>query len=88
MAESATFIIAVAGVLLWFNYTSLSKFWRIVFLIPVIAFTCFGPSDIYPRAMRHLIVEEWQLKVFPCILVWVVCLGELLISRKQAVTEN
>ncbi len=82
MAESATFIIAVAGVFIWLFYSNLPKAWRIGFLIPVIAFTCFGPSDIYPKEMRHLIVEELQLKVFPCILIWCICLGELLLSSK------
>lgn len=77
MAESATYVIAVTGVLLWFFYSGLSKSLRLVLLIPVIVFTCFGPSDIFPRELRQQIVADWQLKVFPCILVWGVCLLEL-----------
>ena len=78
MAESATFIIAVAGILLWYFSFSERKSWHIALLVPVILFTCLGPSDVYPKAWRLLIVETWQLKVFPCILVWVVCLLQLL----------
>lgn len=70
MAESATFVIAVTGVLVWFFYSGLPKGIKIGLLIPVIVFTCFGPSDIFPKELRHKIVEDWQLKVFPCILVW------------------
>lgn len=81
MAESATFIIAVCGVMLWFFYCGLPKWWRIAFLLPVMLFTCFGPSDIYPPEWRHKIVVEWQLKVFPCILVWSLCIGELVINN-------
>lgn len=77
MAESATFVIAVAGVMVWFFYTTLPKPVKLGFLLPVILFTCFGPSDIYPKPWRQLIVEDWQLKVFPCILIWVLCLWEL-----------
>jgi hypothetical protein len=82
MAESATYIIAVAGVLIWFFNSEIPKWWRIAILLPVILFTCFGPSDIYPPAIRHKIVEDWQLKAFPCILVWCVCLGELMQRMK------
>ena len=82
MAESATFIIAVAGVFLWYFTVSERNYWQIVVLIPVLLFTCLGPSDIYPKAWRMLIVETWQLKVFPCMVVWVICLGQLLRFRK------
>lgn len=80
MAESATFIIAVAGVFLWYFTIAERKYWHIAVLIPVMLFTCLGPSDIYPKAWRMLIVETWQLKVFPCMLVWVICLGQLMIQ--------
>jgi len=80
MAESATFIIAVAGVLLWYFSQESRYKWQIVLLLPVILFTCFGPSDIYPKAWRSIIVEDWQLKVFPCIVIWCVCMGQLVLS--------
>lgn len=83
MAESATFIIAVAGVFLWYFTFPERKFWHIAVLVPVMLFTCLGPSDIYPKAWRLLIVETWQLKVFPCILVWAICLFQLVRLRKH-----
>jgi len=78
MAESATFIIAVAGVFLWYFSVPERKPWQIALLVLVMLFTCLGPSDIYPKALRILIVENWQLKVFPCILVWSICIFQLL----------
>lgn len=78
MAESATFIIAVAGVLLWYFALPERKAWHIALLVPVMLFTCLGPSDIYPKAWRMLIVETWQLKVFPCILIWAICMFRLM----------
>lgn len=78
MAESATFVIAVAGVMMWFYYSDQNKWYKLALLIPVMAFTCFGPSDIYPPALREKIVITWQLKVFPCILVWGITVSELL----------
>jgi hypothetical protein len=84
MAESATFIIAVAGVFLWYFTVSERKYWQIVVLVPIMLFTCLGPSDLYPKAWRMLIVETWQLKVFPCMVVWVICLFHLMRVRNVA----
>lgn len=77
MAESATFVIAVAGVLLWYYSQPTREKWHLLLLVPVMLFTCLGPSDVYPRFLRTLIVEEWQLKGFPCIAVWAVCVFQL-----------
>lgn len=81
MAESATFIIAVTGVIIWYFFSSWPFWVRTILLLPVLAFTCFGPSDIYPPHIRQLIVIDWQLKAFPCILVWVVISLELAWSK-------
>ena len=81
MAESATFILAVAGVLLWYYAFAERKTWHILLLLPVLFFTCMGPSDIYPKAWRVLIVETWQLKVFPCIAVWLACIMQLYLPK-------
>jgi hypothetical protein len=85
MAESATFIIAVTGVLLWYYSQPERQIWHVVILLPVMLFTCLGPSDIYPKFLRTLIVEDWQLKVFPCIVVWIACVVQLykLAIQKQ-----
>jgi len=81
MAESATFIIAVAGVFLWYFTIAERKTWHTAILVTVMIFTCLGPSDIYPKALRMLIVETWQLKVFPCILIWMICMYQLLADK-------
>lgn len=78
MAESATFIIAVTGVMVWYFFQEKREKWQIALLIPVIMFTCLGPSDLYPPALRKMLVEDWQLKVFPCILIWCTALIQLL----------
>jgi hypothetical protein len=83
MAESATFIIAVAGILLWYFAQPRRQTWHIALLLPVMLFTCFGPSDIYPKYLRHLIVEDWQLKVFPCILVWGIMMVQMFLEPSQ-----
>lgn len=81
MAESATFIIAVTGVIIWWENSALRLNLRMAFLIPVILFTCLGPSDIYPHAWREIIVQDLQLKVFPCILIYAAIAVELLLLK-------
>jgi hypothetical protein len=78
MSESATFIIAVTGVVIWWEYSKISIKMKLFLIVPIILFTCLGPSDIYPKAWRMVIVSDLQLKVFPCILIYAALLWELI----------
>jgi len=51
-------------------------------IVPVILFTCLGPSDLYPKSWRMVIVADLQLKVFPCILIYGSLIWELLAKPK------
>ncbi len=68
-AESPTFIIAVAGVAIWYFNQPKSTL-NIVLLALVFVFTCISPTDIFPPDVRNSFVTPYQLKVLPCILVW------------------
>ncbi|UPT65171.1 MAG: hypothetical protein M0D57_11340 [Sphingobacteriales bacterium JAD_PAG50586_3] len=68
-AESPTFIIAVAGIVIWYFSQKQSTF-NLVLLVLVFVFTCLSPTDLFPRAIRTDIIIPYQLKVLPCILVW------------------
>jgi len=70
MAESATFVIAVVPIGLWFALRDKILTVEWVMGVLLLLFTILGPSDIYPPTARKLIVETYQLKVFPCILFW------------------
>jgi len=68
-AESPTFIIAMAGVALWFvarpkNYINIALF------VGAFVLTSLSPTDIFPRFLREEFVNQYNLKVFPCILIW------------------
>lgn len=68
-AESPTFIIAVAGVALWY-FSQKPNTINLVLLLLVFVFTCLSPTDLFPRSIRTDIIIPYQLKVLPCILVW------------------
>lgn len=96
MAESATYVIAVGGIVmiyanLWNSQQEESIQWQVFWilgLLLVVLFTILGPTDIYPKPWRLWIVESAQLKAFPCILIWAltqVKLTQLVLSKpKQA----
>lgn len=83
MAESATFIIAVAGIAIWFftknKVSSLDK----VLLGLTVFFTLLSPSDIYPEFIRKMYFVPYVVKVIPCILVWLKINFELLIVNEK-----
>ncbi len=64
-----------------------SKIWILGFVL-LLLFTVLGPTDIYPKPLRFWIVEQAQLKAFPCIFIWVLSLVEFLktfrLERSQA----
>ena len=71
MAESATFVIAVGGISLYLLSLKKWNWVHYILIFLTVAFTELGPTDIYPVSLRFWIVETAQLKVFPCILFWI-----------------
>ncbi len=71
MAESATFVIAVGGISLYLLSLKKWNWVHYILIFLTVAFTELGPTDIYPVSLRIWIVETAQLKVFPCILFWI-----------------
>jgi hypothetical protein len=79
-AESPTFIIAMAGVSIWFF--TIEKNWLNISLF-VLAFvlTSLSPTDLFPAFLRKQYVVPYVLKVLPCILVWVMIIIEMITIR-------
>jgi hypothetical protein len=78
MAESATFIIAVTGVSIWyFTKQSPSKLDTFLIILTLLL-TILSPTDIYPKSLRDNFFIPYTLKVLPCILVWIKINYELL----------
>lgn len=69
-AESPTYIIAVAGVALWY-YTGQRSQANFVLMILVFVFTVLAPTDIFPAFVRSNFLVPYTIKAVPCILVWV-----------------
>ena len=77
-SESPTYIIAIAGVMIWFlMQKKLSKV-DIALLIFVMVFTCFAFSDLFPKSIKEGIFIKYATKAIPCILIWFRVMYELL----------
>lgn len=79
MAESPTFIIAVAGFMLWFIYygrrTALG--WPLFWLVFV--FTTLSATDLLPHAVRKAYFDVYKLKAVPMVVAWAVIQAQLLL---------
>jgi hypothetical protein len=82
-AESATFIIAMSGVVIWF-FSQERKTENIILLILAIVFTSLSPTDIFPKTIRVYYIPRYALKAVPCILVWLKIVRELMFQKFSA----
>jgi hypothetical protein len=79
-AESPTFVIAVAGVALWFFIQVPSKV-NIFLLLLTVLFTCLAPTDLFPKYIRQNIFETYVVKAVPCIIVWIKIIYDMLFDK-------
>jgi len=79
-AEPNTFVIAVAGVAVW--YLAGPRSWlRVTMVSLVVLLTCLSTTSIFPTVVRRALISPYSLRVVPCIAVWGIALVELLRGR-------
>ena len=83
-AESPTFIIAMAGVSIWYFMQHRNLTDTILF-ISAIVFTTLSPTDIFPSVIKKEWIEPYVLKAVPCILIWCRIIYEMLFYPKNGV---
>lgn len=77
-SESPTYIIAVAGVMIWFIMQKKKSPLVIGLLIFVIILTCFSFSDLFPKFIKENYIMKYSLKALPCCIVWFRVIYELI----------
>jgi hypothetical protein len=75
-AESPSFVIAVAGVAIWFAVSERDRFTWGVLAVVVIG-TVLSASDAMPTGLRREIFQHYRLKTLPILLVWALTQVEL-----------
>jgi hypothetical protein len=81
-AESPTYVIAITGVATWFASRKI-KTGNVVLLILALLFTELSPTDLFPEYLREHFVLPYNLKVLPCVLIWLKITFDLLFFRNE-----
>lgn len=80
-AESATYIIAMAGVAIWFVQNNhREQRWVMALLAFAIVLTSLSPTDLFPKEFKRTYITAYSLKALPCVLIWFAILGKLLLA--------
>ena len=78
-AESPTYVIAIAGVALYYIvHRNNFQPWARILIIFVFLFCILAPTDVYPPSLRKGFFEPYLIKVLPCLVVWFLLQIELL----------
>ncbi len=81
-AESATYVIAISGVALWY-FIQKRKTENLILLIFAFIFTSLSPTDIFPKFLRDAFVIPYVLKAVPCIFIWFKLNFELIFQKLE-----
>jgi hypothetical protein len=81
-AEHPTFIIAVAGCVLWMLIQDKPYTWgNIVLLVLLLVITGLGLTDAMPKPIRQDFIAKYSVKAWPCIVIWLMISWELLFKN-------
>ena len=83
-AESPTFIIAIAGVAIWYFCAAPSKLDTALLLLALI-FTVLSPTEIFPRQIRNDYIVPYAVKVIPCIAIWCKIVWDMMSTKPTAI---
>lgn len=86
-AESPTFIIAMTGVALWF-VSSEKNILNTILVCCAFVFTSLSPTDIFPKYLRDEYVIPYTLKAFPCIIIWLKIIYDMMVMKDDLITEK
>lgn len=81
-SESPTYIIAFAGVAIWFvNLERPVSSIEISLLVFAFLITSMSPSDLFPQYINHNYIRPYALKALPCFLIWLRVVYETLFRK-------
>jgi hypothetical protein len=81
-SESPTYIIAFAGVGIWFmNLDRPVTAFEIGLFVFALILTSLSPSDLFPKYIRVNYIIPYKLKALPCVLIWLKIIYETITRR-------
>ena len=85
-AESPTFVIAIAGVSIWF-FSQKIKLENLLLIIFAFVFTTMSPTDLFPKSIREIYMMPYVMKAVPCIFIWFKITFDLLFYKESEIGE-
>lgn len=85
-AESPTFVVAIAGIAIWFAVSERSA-WQWALLVLVIVVTILSSSDAMPKSWQRAFFEPYRIKTLPVLVVWLVVQWQLWTRSPSALSE-
>jgi hypothetical protein len=76
MTESPTFVIAMAGIALWYFSNGRSRF-HLALLWMAFVLVSVTHSDLVTPAFRHRYITPYAIKVLPVLVIWMVAVAEM-----------
>lgn len=78
-AESATYIVAMTAVGIWFSQQP-SQHLKITipFVILTIIFSGFSTTDLFSAGFKDTFIRPYAIKAAPCFIIWIILLYQLM----------
>lgn len=77
-SESPTYIIAFAGIAIWFIVQPNPKQpWVIALFVFAFLLTSLSPTDIFPKPVKEFI-RLYSLKALPCTIIWLIIVYQMM----------
>ena len=77
-SESPTYIIAFAGIAIWFIVQPNPKQpWVIALFVFAFLLTSLSPTDIFPKPVKEFI-RLYSLKALPCTIIWLIIIYQMM----------
>lgn len=84
-AESATYVIAMVGVGIWYAVNMQKKNTiNSAILIFALFTTSLASTDLVPQIIKNDIVRRYALKALPCFIVWLILIYNLAFQKEDA----
>ena len=87
LSESPTFVIAMAGIGLWYFSQPGTPAHRVLLWFAFL-FVSVSYSDLVPRDFRERYINPYALKALPVVVIWGVAVAELTLRRGREPTPR
>lgn len=83
-SESATYVIAMAGVAIWYviNTHKKNNFNTFVLIFALFT-TSLASTDLVPQIIKNDIVRAYALKALPCVVVWIILIYNVAFKKEE-----